>query len=713
MRRQDFITLLVISFLFVLLVAPPSQAAGLSPELESTLLSLQDQDEISVIVTLSEKADLRQMKGRDRRFLRSTIIRALKEKASVTQSPVKAFLELRRARKIKPLWLINGMAITAPARVIQELANLPGIEEIRLDETILAPVVAQSTSAVPEWNLSAIRAPELWNLGYRGEGVVVATMDTGVDPNHPDLQAKWRGGANSWFDPHGEHDSPHDAHGHGTQVMGVLVGGDAGGTSIGVAPGAQWIAVKIFNDQGEAPLSAIHQGFQWLLDPDDDPNTDDAPDIVNNSWGLRDNVNECVLEFQDDIQALRAAGIGVTFSAGNAGPNPSTSISPANNPESLAVGSVDSSLHIELQSSRGPSACGGGTYPTMVAPGLNVRTSDLTLGGTNTNPYTIVSGTSFSAPHVAGTMALLRGALSDLTVSEMESVLTQSALDLGTSGPDNDYGYGLADAFEAYLEAHQLLFGQDIYDIIVRYYHDILGRDPEPGGLESWIAEIGRVNSLGIDIKGGFATITKVFFNSEEYLQKNKADSAYVEDLYRSFLIRVPSRAEIDSWIDLLMEGIRRDGILNHFAFSEEFGLLLEGIFGMNRNRPENDLVNDFYRGFLGRLPDTEGFNYWLQIVRNTQCLGSEQVWDASYQMAFEFVHSTEYASQNKDNIGYVEDLYDGILRRGPDIEGLNFWVTSLVGETFTRDQVLNFFVDSPEFQQRVQELMDTGCLQF
>jgi hypothetical protein len=186
-----------------------------------------------------------------------------------------------------------------------------------------------------------------------------------------------------------------------------------------------------------------------------------------------------------------------------------------------------------------------------------------------------------------------------------------------------------------------------------------------------------------------------------------------VEDLYKSFLYRIPSQAEIDSWINLLMEGISRSGILNHFASSEEFRLLLDGIFGMTRTRSENNLVNDFYRGFLGRLPEAEGFNTWLEFMRNAQCLGIGQVWDASYQMAFDFVHSAEYALENNDDRRFVEDLYDGILRRGPDIEGLNFWVTSLVGETFTRDQVLNFFVDSPEFHQRVQELMDTGCLQF
>ena len=451
MRRRDFIALLVISFLPVLFVVQPSQAARLSSELQSTLLSFRDQDEISVIVTLSEKTDLRQMKGGDKKLLRSTIIKALKEKAAFTQRPVKAFLELRRARKIKPLWLINGIAITASASVIQELANLPGVEEIRLDETIQAPEVGLSISTVPEWNLNTIRAPELWNLGYTGEGVVIATMDTGVDVDHPDLQARWRGGTNSWYDPHGEHDSPYDAHGHGTQVMGVLVGGDAGGTTIGVAPGAQWIAVKIFNDQGEASLSAIHQGFEWLLDPDGNPDTDDAPDVVNNSWGL-DNINGCSLEFQADLQALKAAGMALVFAAGNSGPGAS-SISPANNPEGFAIGSivsVNQSLIIASTSSRGPSACDGRIYPEIVAPGENIRTSDLTFGGVFPDSYAYVSGTSIAAPHVAGAMAVLLSAFPGLTVDDLETALKQSAFDLGGPGPDNSYGYGLLDALAAY-----------------------------------------------------------------------------------------------------------------------------------------------------------------------------------------------------------------------------------------------------------------------
>ena len=239
--------------------------------------------------------------------------------------------------------------------------------------------------------------------------------------------------------------------GHGTATMSLMVGGDAGGTAIGVAPGAQWIAARVFDDQGNATTSTLHQGFQWLLDPDGDPATDDAPDVVNNSWGFRDLVDRCYLEFQTDIQTLKAAGIAVVFSAGNEGPNPSTSISPANNPESFAVGAIDSSLTIANFSSRGPSACilNNDFFPEVVAPGVNIKVADLTFG-LPIPRFTHLDGTSFAAPHVAGGMALLRQAFPGLDPIELESALIDSAVDLGAVGPDDDYGFGMLDVLAAY-----------------------------------------------------------------------------------------------------------------------------------------------------------------------------------------------------------------------------------------------------------------------
>jgi serine protease AprX len=447
---QKTLLAILIGFLLQFAITPAMPAAVIDPELQDVLNAAGPNEEVSVIATLADRVDLGRFKDGNRKIRRARITRALKNKATLSQGPLKAFLQGKGARRIVRLWLLNGMAVTAKANVIQALANRPGVERVRLDGTLEAPWTAAAPSATPEWNIAAIRAPELWDLGYTGAGIVVAGMDTGVDAAHPDLAPRWRGGYNSWFDPHGEHATPVDTNGHGTQTMSIMVGGAAGGSAIGVAPDARWIAVKMYNDAGWTSYSDIHLGFQWLVDPDDNPDTDDAPDVVNNSWGFSTPVTQCFTEFQPDIQALKAAGIAVVFSGGNQGDGPDTSESPANYPESFAVGAVDQSLSIASFSSRGTGACDTGIYPEVVAPGVGVRTADRTFGGSFSNNYTNSTGTSFAAPHVAGAMALLLSALPNTTVAELESAVEESALDLGAVGPDNEYGAGLLDVVETY-----------------------------------------------------------------------------------------------------------------------------------------------------------------------------------------------------------------------------------------------------------------------
>jgi subtilisin family serine protease len=131
-----------------------------------------------------------------------------------------------------------------------------------------------------------------------GSNVVVASLDTGVDTTNPDLAASWRGGTDSWFDPYGQHATPSDLNGHGTSTMDVIIGRSASGMAIGVAPGAKWIAAKIFDDTGAASLTAIHLSFQWLLDPSGNPAIPNAPQVVNNSWD--DASIGCDLSYQAD-----------------------------------------------------------------------------------------------------------------------------------------------------------------------------------------------------------------------------------------------------------------------------------------------------------------------------------------------------------------------------------------------------------------------------
>ena len=120
--------------------------------------------------------------------------------------------------------------------------------------------------------------------------------------------------------------------------------------------------------------------------------------------------------------------------------------------------------------------------------------------------------------------------------------------------------------------------------------------------------------------------------------------------------------------------------------------------------------MNDFYRGFLNRLPDSGGFNGWLSLMRTAQCTGAQAVRDLSHQIALLFSQSAEYALRNRNNSEYIEDLYNGILRRGADPAGFAGWINA-VNTTMSRAQVLQAFTDSPEFQFRVTEVINAGCL--
>jgi serine protease AprX len=423
-------------------------AAEIAPNLAAELAGRAPQDEIAVIVSLTDRVDPGQYELADRRARDTRLVQALREKAAATQRPHWVYLQNQGARQFRELWVINGFAVKARAVVIRQLASRPGIDRISLDSTLQAPVATSGVAAPPEWNLNAVQAPQLWSLGYTGMGIVVANMDTGVDPAHPDLATKWRGGNNSWYDPHGQHATPYDPTGHGTQTMGIMVGGSGGGTAIGLAPDAHWIAAKLYDDAGLARYSDIHLAFQWLLDPDGDLTTVDAPDVVNASWGLVGTAGQCINEFSTDIGLLKTAGIAVAFAAGNDGPLPLTSLSPANNPQGFSTCAVDASLAVAAFSSRGPSACDGSIYPNLVAPGADIKTTDLSFGGLP--QYVVVSGTSYAAPHAAGAMALLAGAFPAAGVGQIEAALTGSARDLGTAGEDNSYGFGLADVQAAY-----------------------------------------------------------------------------------------------------------------------------------------------------------------------------------------------------------------------------------------------------------------------
>jgi subtilisin family serine protease len=466
-------------------------AAAVAPQqMMDAVVVLEAQADLSAIGAKSGPQRLRAVEG------------ALRTKAAGAQRGVLALLHRRRAQhlvaSVTPLWIVNEVSVRAAPSVIKELAARPDVREVRPDSTIQAPAPAAAAdgaqaTAPPEPNVALVNAPALWDLGFRGQGMVVANMDTGVDATHPDLAGRWRGGSNSWYDPNGEHPTmPTDVNGHGTWTMGAMVGGDAGGTSIGMAPDALWIAVKLFNDRGTTTSSMVHLGFQWLLDPDGNPATADAPNVVNNSWS--GSVAGCDLEFQPDLRSLRAAGILPVFSAGNSGPLAGTVLSPANLPEALSVGATDDSDAIYPSSSRGPSACGQAVAPRLVAPGVGIRTTDLF------GLYVNVSGTSFSAPHAAGALALLLDAFPGLSADRQQAALESGAVDLGAAGADNDYGNGRLDALAAY----QWLASTPDFTVAVTPS----SASTTPGGTASYSVTVTGVNGFTGDVSLSLAGLS-------------------------------------------------------------------------------------------------------------------------------------------------------------------------------------------------------------
>ena len=421
-------------------------AAVFTPEARQELAVTSADEFLSVVVRLDDQVDLSKVLSDAGPTASSEdVIQSLQDSAARDQFLYRLLAPIWElgpdVEEFTPFWIMNGFAITATPGVIATLARFDDVAEIDIEHHYQLAGTAPAGPPTP--NVDAIGAPAMWAAGNTGEGVVVAVLDTGVDITGipgvfpSEVANSYRGGTNSWFDPYGPSTEPYDTTGHGTAVANIITGRDLSGSTVGVAPDAQWIAAKIFDDRGNATTSAIHSALQWVLDPDGDPTTDDGADVVNSSWtGASPG---CDLEFAPDIAALRAAGVIPVFAAGNFGPGPGSSPSPSNLPGALAIGAVRSDLSALSESSRGPTECGGATrtYPHLAAPG------DLITAETVAGEFIPHTGTSFAAPHVAGAVALLIGASPTSTDSEIEAALVGGATDLGEIGADDVFGAGL------------------------------------------------------------------------------------------------------------------------------------------------------------------------------------------------------------------------------------------------------------------------------
>ncbi len=393
-------------------------------------------------------------------------------RAHAARSQAQLLLSLREAGyEPHAFWVINAVTVRgdlALARVLASRADV-GAVMANTQHILDTPQIATAAQLLPTsapWGLNKIQAPRVWQeWGIRGQGIVIANIDTGVEYSHTALLQNYRGWSPTvidhdynWYDPTS---SPYavatDPDGHGTHTMGTMIGGAAGPYStIGVAPDAKWIAARgcasHLCDDADLIASA-----QWMLAPTrrdgSEPRPDLRPHIINNSWAGETN-NPW---YQGYVQAWNAAGILSVFAAGNRGAfGCGTTQSPGDYSETVSVAATDSNDLAASFSSRGPTV-DGRIKPDVSAPGVNVESSWPGGGMLSLN------GTSMAAPHVAGLVALLWSANPTLigNLEQTNQILHGTSVGLYSDQcdsvpnlrPNSVYGWGRVDAYAALQEA--------------------------------------------------------------------------------------------------------------------------------------------------------------------------------------------------------------------------------------------------------------------
>lgn len=504
---------------FVLLFPPTVQAqageprAGQSAEVSDYLQNelRTSQGPVSLLIILREqvdaaaalsRADLRSAPQQTRAAF---LYHELTAVAQRTQAPLRAWLA-EQGIPYRTFYLVNMIEVQGDTRLVDALRQRPEVGRLvanptidqglhRLPQsprfTVLGAKVAQATPAQP-YGLAFTHAPEVWALGYRGQGIVVASQDTGVEWDHPALKRAYRGVITdtttttithpyNWYDAWGvagrparcvsDAQVPCDDDGHGTHTVGTVLG-DAtviSDTVLGMAPAAEWIGCRNMKNGVGTPTSYT-DCFQFFLAPypqGGNPMTDGrpalAPHIINNSWGCPPSEGCDAGSLRQIVETVRAAGIMVVASAGNSGPLCGTVDDPiAIYDATFSVGAHNNTGAIASFSSRGAVTVDGSgrRKPDISAPGVSVRSTWVNKG------FNTISGTSMASPHVAGAVALLWSAVPDLVgeIDLTEQVLIKSATPVplnqcGEGGtpvaPNNTYGFGRLDVLAAVQLAQQ------------------------------------------------------------------------------------------------------------------------------------------------------------------------------------------------------------------------------------------------------------------
>ncbi|WP_261663085.1 S8 family peptidase [Deinococcus sp. Marseille-Q6407] len=405
-----------------------AQTFKLSPGLQKKLQA-GDQEPVGVIVRFEFANNERGRQNLGQ--LRSQLARSI----SGLGPSARILNEAIRSGQGSELWLDQSVYLPLTPRQALALASLPNVREVFENFQVEVPrAVALSAASAPAGtpaHLQQIGAPQAWAAGYKGAGVRIGHLDSGIDASHPELAGKLNSFAE--FDAEGNRvngAAPHDTTNHGTHTAGLLVG-----KTVGVAPDAKVISALVLpNNSGT--FAQVIAGMQYVIDPDGNPATDDGAQVVNMSLGIPGSWNE----FRVPVTNMLNAGIVPVFAIGNYGPAAGSTGSPGNLPEAIGVGAVDSAGNVASFSSRGPAIWNINgqnvqvTKPDIAAPGVEI-TSAFPGGG-----YGALSGSSQASPIAAGAVALMLQAKPGSSVDAVKNALFTSASNAGAK--NNNVGFG-------------------------------------------------------------------------------------------------------------------------------------------------------------------------------------------------------------------------------------------------------------------------------
>jgi thermitase len=333
-----------------------------------------------------------------------------------------------RATRMQPIGRLKVQYVGLPRNMretdaVAALRAAPGVEFAELDRKVKISITPNDPGYPSQWHLPNISAPQAWDISIGSNALVIAVIDTGCDPNHPDLSASYVPGWN-FVDGNSNWS---DVEGHGTEVAGSAAAFGNNGTGVvGVSWNARIMPLRVADANGYAYFSTIATALNYAAD--------NGAKIANISFDSIPGSSSV----QNAAQYMWNKGGLTVVAAGNSGIDPGFSASTY-----MIVVSATNKSNAKTSWSN------YGRFVTVSAPGESIYTT--TRGG----GYRSVSGTSFSAPIVCGSLAVIWASNRYLSNAQVRDILISSAADLGTAGFDTYYGYGKVNPYHGALLAQQ------------------------------------------------------------------------------------------------------------------------------------------------------------------------------------------------------------------------------------------------------------------